>query len=266
MCGQNGYLTTALIGGGLLLLDRSPLLAGCLFGLMSYKPQFAVLIPLALIAGRQWRALAATAVSATVFAAASLAVFGLPAWRAFLSSATFIQKTVLEQGGVKFSLLQSPFGAIRMLGGGVDAAYVVQAMVAIYAAATVVWVWRGNSPFALKAATLAAGTLMVSPFVQQYDLVLLALPIAWLAMEGFQKGFRPYEKAILAVAWILPRISVPTTQSVKISIAPIVITVLMTTILMRARRGDSAAHTGGADQIRQGPFETAAIAWQPFAR
>ncbi len=242
MCGQNGFLTTALIGGGLLLLDRWPLLAGLLFGLMAYKPQFAILIPLALIVGRRWRALIATAISTILFAAASLAVFGASTWRAFIGGIPVTQKIVLEQGAINFPTLQSIFGAIRMWGGSVEVAYVFQAMVAIYAASAVVWVWQTSRPFALKAATLAVGSLMVSPYLLQYDLVLLALPIAWLAMEGFEKGFLPYEKAVLSVAWILPRVSLPVSQGAKIPLAPIVIIALMTAILRRASRREPAAH------------------------
>ncbi len=57
--GQNGFLTTALIGWGLLLLDHSPLVGGFLLGLVSFKPHLMVLVPLALLAGRRWKALAA---------------------------------------------------------------------------------------------------------------------------------------------------------------------------------------------------------------
>ena len=242
MCGQNGFLTTAIIGGGLLLLDQWPLLAGFLFGLIAYKPHFAILIPLVLVVARRWRALVATAISAILFAAVSLAVFGAPAWRAFAGTIAFTRKIVLEQGGINFSTLQSGFGAIRMWGGSVEAAYVLQAVVAIYAVSAVVWVWQKTSrPFALKGATLVVGSLMVSPYVLQYDLVLLALPIAWLAMEGFEKGFLPYEKAVLSVAWILPRVSLPVSQSAKIPIAPIVIIALMTAILRRASHRESTA-------------------------
>jgi glycosyl transferase family 87 len=241
MCGQNGFLTTALIGGGLLLLERQPILAGFLFGLMAYKPQFAILIPFTLIVGREWRALFATAISAVLFALASLAIFGEPTWRAFIGSLPFFQKIVLERGAINFSTLQTIFGAIRMWGGSVDVAYMFQAVVAIYAASAVVLVWQTGHPFALKAATLAVGSLMVSPYVLQYDLMLLALPIAWMAMEGFEKGFLLYEKAVLSIAWLLPRVSLPLSQNAKIPIGPIVIIALMTLIVRRAIHRESAA-------------------------
>src|SRR4029077_20364009 len=57
--GHNGFLTAALLGGGLVVLDRRPLPAGILFGLMAYKPQFGLMIPIALAAGGYWRSFAA---------------------------------------------------------------------------------------------------------------------------------------------------------------------------------------------------------------
>jgi alpha-1,2-mannosyltransferase len=116
MCGQNGFLTTALMGAGLLFLEEYPLVAGVLFGLMIYKPQFAVLVPVALIVSRQWRALVASAVSAALFSAASLAVLGAPVWHAFMGSISYTQKTILERGAINYPTLQTAFGAIKMWG------------------------------------------------------------------------------------------------------------------------------------------------------
>jgi glycosyl transferase family 87 len=241
MCGQNGFLTTALIGGGLLCLERRPILAGLLFGLMAYKPHLAVLVPLALIASRQWRALIATGVAGTLFSAVSLALFGQLTWHAFFGNFTITQKLVLDRGGIHFNTLQSIFGAVMMWGGSLSAGYAVQAIYALFAAAAVIWVWKSDRPFAVKAASLSAGCLMVSPYLLQYDLVLLALPVAWLAMEGFEKGFLPYEKPVLLISWLLPRISLPVALLARISLAPIVIIVLMAAILRRAGHRESVA-------------------------
>ena len=57
--GQTGFLTAALLTGGVLCLERREALAGILFGLLAYKPQFGLLIPLVLVAGGYWRAIAA---------------------------------------------------------------------------------------------------------------------------------------------------------------------------------------------------------------
>ena len=68
--GHNGFITAALLGGALLVLDRRPLLAGVLLGCLAYKPQFGLLIPLVLVATGRWRTIAAAA--ATVLAIAGL--------------------------------------------------------------------------------------------------------------------------------------------------------------------------------------------------
>lgn len=234
--GQNAFLTTALLGGGLLLLESEPYVAGTLFGLMTFKPQLALLIPLALIAGRRWRAMAATAASTILFAAASTAVFGGSIWIAFLGSIHFAQKVVMESGTVGFSSLVSVFAAVRMWGGNVHLAYACQGMIAIYAALAVIWVWRSDRRFALKAAALGAGSVMVSPYVLQYDLVLLALPIAWVAMDGLEHGFMPYDKLVLLLTWFMPRYSYSLSKVAGIPIVPIATIALMTIILRRANR------------------------------
>ena len=61
--GQNGFLSVIFLGGGLVLLDRSPIAAGIFLGFMTYKPQLALLIPIALAAGRRWQTLSAMLVT-----------------------------------------------------------------------------------------------------------------------------------------------------------------------------------------------------------
>src|SRR5215469_8428047 len=74
--GQNGFLTAALLGGALQLLDRRPWLAGMLIGLLAYKPQFGVLIPVALLAGQRWSSIAAAVATVAALVAISFATLG----------------------------------------------------------------------------------------------------------------------------------------------------------------------------------------------
>src|SRR5262249_26312792 len=84
--GQGGFLMTALIGGALVLLEESPVLAGACLGLLTYKPHFGVLFPLVLVATGRWRAFIAAAVTAGVVAAASWLAFGNGPWLAMAQS------------------------------------------------------------------------------------------------------------------------------------------------------------------------------------
>ncbi len=131
--GQNGFLTAGLFGAALLNLQRRPLLAGVLFGLLAYKPQFGVLIPFALLAGGQWRTFLAAGVTVMALAGAATLAFGPEIWHAFAASTETSRTLLLEQGNVGFEKLQSVFAAVRMWGGGISLAYVVQAAASVIA-------------------------------------------------------------------------------------------------------------------------------------
>jgi hypothetical protein len=202
--GQNGFLTAALIGGGLLLLDSSPVLAGILIGLLVYKPQFGLLIPLVLIASGRWRAFFAAAATVLAVCAATYLLYGAETWSAFRESLAFTRTVVLEQGGTGFFKIQSPFAAVRLWGAPIPAAYAVQAACTLAAAALVIWLWRGKAPLAVQSAALIAACLFATPYSLDYDLVVMGPALAFLAADGIRRGFLPWEKTLLAFCWFAP--------------------------------------------------------------
>jgi Glycosyltransferase family 87 len=205
--GQNGFFTAALLGGALQIMEKRPALAGVLIGLLAYKPQFGVLIPLALLAGRRWITLLAAGATVVAAILLSLALLGADVWHAFLASTTFTQQVVLEQGATGWQKIQSAFSAVRMWGGSIALAYGVQSALTIVLAAGIVWIWRGGTAFELKAAALVVACLLATPYVLDYDLVALGVAIAYLARLGLARGFAPYEATMLALAWFMPLIA-----------------------------------------------------------
>jgi alpha-1,2-mannosyltransferase len=205
--GQNGFLTAALLGGALQLLDRRPWLAGMLIGCLAYKPQFGVLIPIALLAGGRWRTIEAAVATMAALMALSFVTLGGGVWQAFADSMNFTQTVVLEQGGTGWEKIQSIFSAVRMWGAGVHTAYAVQIALALMLAASLAWLWQSDAAFELKAAALATGSLLATPYVLDYDLVVLAAAIAFFARHGLNRGFHDYEISLLAAAWIVPLVS-----------------------------------------------------------
>src|SRR6201991_4390788 len=183
--GHNGFLTAALLGGAMHLLDRRPWLAGVLIGVLAYKPQFGVLIPIALLAGQRWNTIAAAAATVAVLVALSFATLGGDVWRAFFESMKFTQTIVLEQGSTGWEKIQSIFSAARNFGADVPTAYAIQGALALFLAASIAWLWHGDAAFELKAAALALGSLLATPYVLDYDLVELAVAIAFFVRHGF---------------------------------------------------------------------------------
>src|SRR5215475_2386864 len=96
--GQNGALTAALLGCGLLLLDRRPVVAGMLFGCLAYKPHLALLLPIALIAGRRWRAVGAAAATLVLLVPASAVLFGPQCWLDYTRNLAQLRVVILEDG------------------------------------------------------------------------------------------------------------------------------------------------------------------------
>lgn len=231
--GQNGFLTAALLGGALHLLDRRPWLAGLLIGALAYKPQFGVLIPVALLAGARWNTIGAAAATVAALVALSFATLGGGVWQAFIDSMNFTQVVVLEQGGTGWEKIQSVFSAARMWGAGVQFAYAIQIALALALAAALAWLWRSDAAFELKASALASGSLLATPYVLDYDLVVLAVAIAFFARHGLNRGFHPYEISLLAAAWMVPLLSRGVAAATGL---PLGLMVLLLTFVFALRR------------------------------
>ncbi|MGC1778841.1 MAG: glycosyltransferase family 87 protein [Xanthobacteraceae bacterium] len=228
--GQNGFLTAALIGGTLGLLERRPAVAGLCLGLLTYKPQFGLLFPLALIADRRWLTIGVAAATAIGLAVLSVAVFGSASWLAFIHWMPITSHVVLGEGRADFGRLQSVFGLIRDYGGSQTLAWALQGAISVALAVLIVWLWRSRAPYDLKAAALAAATLAVTPYVYMYDLVALAVAVAFLIRHALERGFAAREVYALAAAGALI-LSFP---YVKTQVGLAAVLIVLTVITQRA--------------------------------
>jgi arabinofuranan 3-O-arabinosyltransferase len=213
MAGQNGFLSAALLGGTLLALNARPILAGVLLGLLTYKPHLGLLLPVALAAGGYWRAFVTAGIAAAVMALASWAAFGSDTWHAFFANIGHTSQAFLGDGWADFGKLQTAFGLVRTLGGGEPLAWSVQGTLALSVAVAVAVLWRSRAEYDLKAAALATGALLATPYLYMYDLMVLAVPLAFLWRLGRAKCFLPHETAGIGFACLLvlifPQVKAP---------------------------------------------------------
>jgi len=193
--GQNGFLTAALIALSLVYLERRPALGGLFLGLLSYKPQFGILFPLALAAGGYWRAFAWAAATALASNGLAGAVFGFGTFAAFLHSLGVATQSHLTIAGLGWNKLQSIYGLARSAGSSGATAWAAQAVISLTLALGVVLCWRARLPYALKAAFLATAALLATPYVFVYDLPVLSVAVAFLARH---RRFDVVELALLA--------------------------------------------------------------------
>ena len=205
--GQNGFLTAALLGGALVLLDRRPLAAGILFGLLAYKPQYGLMVPFVLAASGRWTCFAAAAATVAALTVATTLTFGVEVWPAFARASEFTRSVVLEQGNTGWYKIQSVFSWARMWGAPVLLAYALQGVTVALIAAALWRLWRSAAPFCLKAAALCLAAILATPYSLDYDMMVLAPAMAFFAVDGRARGFKSWEKTVLAALWLAPLVA-----------------------------------------------------------
>lgn len=209
LSGQNGAFTAALMAGAIVLLETSPVGAGILFGLLSYKPQLGILIPFALMAGGKWRTFFAAVATVVILAAVSVWLLHWDTWQAYFKMMP-MGRHVIEEGRFPdpdpLSALYPPIwkrtptiaALFRLAGASVTVAYAAQAIGAMASLFAVIFAWRGNASAHVKGAVLILATFLATPYAWDYDMVMLTFAIVWLWQDGMRRGFLPYEKTVLA--------------------------------------------------------------------
>lgn len=212
VCIYNGhaeFLLAGLFGGALLLIDQRPYIAGLLMGLCAVKPHLFLMVPVALVAGRRWRAVMGAAVMLFLAGAVSVAVLGAEVWRDFFFIVSDVSGDVARNAASFNTVLakqQSAFAFGYRFGGATFAA-AAQAVIIALAGVAVAFTWARDRPLQDRSVVLCCSTLLASPYLFDYDLVLLAVPIALLARGRLARGFLPWEKSLLSALWVIPALA-----------------------------------------------------------
>jgi alpha-1,2-mannosyltransferase len=237
VAGQNGFLSAALLIGGFGLLDGSPVAGGMLFGALAFKPQIGLMVPVALVAARRWRALTSAAATAVVLAAASLALFGADMWVNWID--LFFAPS--NESYRQWAELSRPFGnsvsVCALLLGATDTTAMAAQLLAVLVGAAAVWqAFRRPMASDSRMAVILAAAILAAPSVAIYDMVALAMAAGLLFWRGLRNGFHPGERVVILAAWLAPLFN-PPRISVLGFITPLLICALMAYALMDA--GDS---------------------------
>lgn len=241
--GQNGFFTAALLIAGLTNLERRPLLAGVMFGILTVKPQLGLLLPFMLILTGRWRTIAATLVTVSALIAVTSALYGIDIWAAYLDKVTPQQNwLLLNASGLLLAMVSSAFAAARMLGLPVEAAWVVQAVVSAAAVAAVIWTyWRRRDP-ALSTALLVTASFLVTPWARTYDLVVLGWVVDLLHRRPDNDV---NDHRLLIAIWTLP-VSMLLAGAIHVPLAFLVLLVFSGRLLWRLSRQAAPADSGPA--------------------
>ena len=236
LAGQNGVLSALIVMGGLLNLERKPVLAGAILGLLSYKPHIAATVFAALLIGRYWRALGAAIAVSFALALASVVAFGWEPWFAFLRE-TETARTFMEDGKLRWSFMATMFGAARIVGIDVTIAYALQTVVTCGALVALFAVWhRREIPLEQRAAVLVTVIPLMTPYVFSYDLPMLGLALLWLGRAAWETGFRRGEAVVFAASWVVAPLGWVIADWSDVLVTPFVIVALLGVLLLRIFR------------------------------
>lgn len=235
--GQNGLLFAIFASGGLIFLGRRPLLAGILLGLATAKPQLALLLVPALLAGREWKALAAMFAASAGLALLSALLMGPDVWFGYARVPAAAHE-YLSLGQLPWPRMPTLYAAARLAGLTDTAGTVLQAAGATLAIVGTVWIWRQGGPRALRLAGVLAGAPLVTPFMYDYDLPFMLAAIALYLADSSKHGSALWEKILMLLVWLQPvwwwwQL----VEATAISPSPLVYAGFFAAILYRARPG-----------------------------
>ena len=121
----------------------------------------------------------------------------------------------------------TPYTSFRLLGVPEVPALLIHLCVAL-PVTWVVWrLWRRTTDRGVRGASLVVATFLVSPYAADYDLAVLAFPIAWMALLGLRDGWLRGDRNLLVTAWVLPWVTAPVAVFTHLGITPVVLALLL---------------------------------------
>jgi Glycosyltransferase family 87 len=198
--GQSSFLTAAMLLTILSCLDRRPLLAGLLIGLLTLKPQLGLLFPVMLVASGRWRVFMIAAVTALVLATLSAALFGPDAWADFVKQGLPVQNTVLadpERIGTRY--YPTIFMNIRGIGAPYAAAMAIQAVFSLLAIGAVAFAYRvhRNADQQILTVLFLSCSICAVPYLLSYDtMAVMSVAVLTLVAGKFDATGRLIAKLV----------------------------------------------------------------------
>jgi hypothetical protein len=241
LTGQNAFYTSALLVGGFALLGRYPIAGGALLGILAFKPQLWLMVPVALLAARQWRAMAAAAVAGAVLALLSLLVFGPDIWRAWIALMTGMDQAY--NAWVVNGRLNglSVFACVSILGAPRILASLAQGVAIAVAAGLVYFVFRRSVVVGpLQLAVLLAATMLAAPHASASDAVLLGLATSFYLAASRAMPLRPSQLLLAATVWICPLVNPPSVFRPG-CLTPVLLLLFLVTLIGELREREAPA-------------------------
>jgi hypothetical protein len=236
--GQSGFLAAALLTGGVRLAGRRPILGGILIGLLAYKPQMAMLVPIAFAAAGYGRAFAAACVTVILLASSATLAYGSGIWSDWLAMLP-AYAAAFDTDPVHMTLKPTIMANLQLAGVALPLAKAIQGLVSI-TVAVLVWRCFRQEAGRLAAAALLVGTVLATPHALIYDLPIVAAAMALFIQERMVTNpvFSLGEVGILILGYIFPLLMLMKMKPAALPVSAVPLVLLFGLILRDARRAE----------------------------
>lgn len=230
---QNGFLLASLMGLGLHFIDKRPMIAGLMLGILSFKPQYAILPYLVLLIGRHWKTLFWTTFFSLLLMFTSALILGTEVWFKYIHQIPVIRELIANDWINVNGINVSPYTTIRLFSYDTDLAATIQTLLSFMVVILVIWTWIKARNDYLRNTILTSGIILLSPYILVYDLTLLALPLAFYGWDIYQRGKLPGELQVLIFTFLLPIANTIIVESSGIQITSVAVLVLLAMAIRR---------------------------------
>jgi len=231
--GQNGFFTAALLIGGLINLDRRPVLSGILFGILTIKPQLGLLLPFMLVVTGRWRTIVSAVATVAVLISATTWLYGAGIWIAYVNQVLPMQYYLQEHGeNLLFLTIPSFFYALRLVGLPISVGWTVQALVSAVAVAAVIWTFWRRRDQVLSMAFLITAIFLATPYAMNYDMVVFGWVLALLRQRTNRQ---PIDDYLVMTVWTLPA-TMMLGGLIHVPLAPLVLSAFAARLLWQLRQ------------------------------
>lgn len=235
--GQNGFLSTALFGAGICFMETNPILAGLMFGLLTFKPWLAVFPFLILLVTRKWKIFGWSVLFTILTVILSIFVYGMETWRAFFHQLFYTGTTLFTSIWENTSAIQPTMQtALRLLGIDGTPLYVILLFLGIVVTGVVVRVFQITNRLPLRGSAMVLGIFVFIPYFIEYDLMLLCIPTILLIYDCLQEGYRKMDYIAIGALWLMPLINLLLVKVTRVQICPFVAIALLLYVYRRAKR------------------------------
>ena len=215
-----------------------------MLGVGTYKPQLFVTVPIALLAGRQWKALASAAAMALTLASGSVAVFGIGFWQDWFKLMISPSETFQIWLYAGRLIGQSVFACAVRAGASTGFGNALQAIAALFGGICVGWSFHRGAPADLSLCVLLAAALLVSPHVSSQDGILLAAGSLVLFHRTLEDGPRAGDYLVIIAVWLVELLDPPALAAASPVfhvgvVTPLVLCAFMAAVLVRIRHEKS---------------------------